>query len=575
MLLEILSHPIVAMIILLGVLVFVHEFGHYIIAKFCGVGVETFSIGFGPKLLSWKHNNTIYQIAAIPLGGYVKLAGTSAVEDVPEHYLGKEFCKASLLARASILIAGPLANLILAFVIHSGLAHYGIKHLPAVVGSVRNQSPALEAGLEPGDKIVEIAGQKIDKWSDMQRVISNSAHKQLEIKIKRNEQLLSLKITPNPTGRTNSWDLQKKGKGQIGIGLGEISSTITVLSPQSKAFSAGFRTADTVKEVQYRVFGKNEFKKVPTKTWGDLSKALQESLLKESVEMHFVIERKLEDKITSVLIKTFTKDLFSKRFYNQDYFSLKSLLRSDIGVVDSELTLDTVGESLQPYLKPKDVVVALNNIPINDIYDLSEFFMTNKKDSVEISFSRQGNLLSKTVPLKPIEQQEPEGKKIYYILDAQILPKRIFPDPLIERYDSVAGIVAYGINTTIEQSTMILQALSALVTGSLSVKSLGGPIMIAKVAGDSVRAGWEVFFNTMAVISVNLGIVNLFPIPVLDGGQLVLVFCEWIKRRPLSVSFVENFQKIGFVMLLCLVVLATYNDLSRFWSSILRGVVGN
>ena len=123
-----------------------------------------------------------------------------------------------------------------------------------------------------------------------------------------------------------------------------------------------------------------------------------------------------------------------------------------------------------------------------------------------------------------------------------------------------------------EKSTMIVNAIAGLISGNLPLKALGGPVFIAKVAGDAAQEGWLVFFSTMAMISINLGVMNLFPIPALDGGQLLIVIGEVIRRKPLSEIAIENIQKVGFVMILGLIVLATYNDLSRFWSSMLKSI---
>jgi regulator of sigma E protease len=125
-----------------------------------------------------------------------------------------------------------------------------------------------------------------------------------------------------------------------------------------------------------------------------------------------------------------------------------------------------------------------------------------------------------------------------------------------------------------QQTSMMVTSLWHIISGAVPAKALGGPIMIAKVAGDSARAGGLAFLASMAVISINLGLVNLFPIPVLDGGQLILLGAEALKRRPLEESTIENFQKLGFVIVMSLVILAMYNDLSRFWGSIVSSIVG-
>ena len=148
------------------------------------------------------------------------------------------------------------------------------------------------------------------------------------------------------------------------------------------------------------------------------------------------------------------------------------------------------------------------------------------------------------------------------------------PEPYIEKYDSFFSAASYGIKETAVNSGAIIGGIWGLITGTLPLKALGGPMLIAKVAGDAAEAGFQAFFTAMAIISINLGVLNLFPIPALDGGQLLLVGAEAVRRRPLNEAAIENFQKVGFVMIMALVVLATYNDLSRFWGAMLKQMSG-
>ena len=148
------------------------------------------------------------------------------------------------------------------------------------------------------------------------------------------------------------------------------------------------------------------------------------------------------------------------------------------------------------------------------------------------------------------------------------------PPSVIEKYDGLFAALGYGVRETADQSAQLLDNIGSLMVGDIPLKALGGPMLIAKVAGESARRGWQTFLGSMALISINLGLLNLFPIPVLDGGQLLLMGAEAVRRRPLRESAVENFQKVGFALILALVVLATYNDLSRFWKSMLESVVG-
>jgi regulator of sigma E protease len=197
-----------------------------------------------------------------------------------------------------------------------------------------------------------------------------------------------------------------------------------------------------------------------------------------------------------------------------------------------------------------------------------------KLPQVKLSFMRDYKEVSLTAPLKPLEVQAPEGLITLYVLDASMLGQTSLPEFETLREQNPLTAASLAVREAYDQTSLMVIGLWQIMTGAVPIKSLGGPIMIAKVAGDSAKAGWMTFLASMAVISINLGLVNLFPIPLLDGGQLVLLSFEAVKRSPLEEATVENFQKLGFVMVMSLVILALYNDLSRFWSSIVGSVIG-
>jgi len=205
---------------------------------------------------------------------------------------------------------------------------------------------------------------------------------------------------------------------------------------------------------------------------------------------------------------------------------------------------------------------------------LTEAYWESFEPTNTVTLVRDGQTITQEMNLKEFEAQTAAGKRVVYTLPATFLGESVSPDPFIEVYANPLTALAFGFEKTMAMSWMMVTTIGKLFIGDVPLQALGGPIMIAKVAGDSARDGWQTFVTTMALISVNLAIINLFPIPVLDGGQLVLIGAEAIRRRRLSDIAIENFQKVGFVMVLGLIVLATYNDLSRFWSAMLRGVMG-
>jgi regulator of sigma E protease len=267
-----------------------------------------------------------------------------------------------------------------------------------------------------------------------------------------------------------------------------------------------------------------------------------------------------------------------------------------LGLADAELTVADVTDGAVGRLHPGDVVTAWNGTPLRDVFSLREVLIANTKSEADLTVLRDmagpvkssdsaetgggkphaPNLavLTVKVPLKGIEAQRPDGTFTVYTPPILFWGQPAEPPPVIERYDNLVAALGFGLRQTGEQTRELVNNVVSLITGDIPLKALGGPMLIAKVAGDSARRGWQTFLGSLALISINLGILNLFPIPVLDGGQLVLMGAEAVRRRPLREAAVENFQKIGFAMILALVVLATYNDLSRFWKSMLESVVG-
>jgi regulator of sigma E protease len=245
-----------------------------------------------------------------------------------------------------------------------------------------------------------------------------------------------------------------------------------------------------------------------------------------------------------------------------------------IGIVDSQLTVAEATDTLAGTFQVGDRIVAWNGVPLRDVYQLREQLVNRNEPTAKVTVQRATGETTLDVKLKPIETQRPEGAVTVYTLPLMFWGQPEEPDPLVEKYDGLFAALGYGIRETGVQTGTLVAGLKALITGEVPLKALGGPMLIAKVAGDSARSGWQTFLMAMALISINLGLLNLLPIPVLDGGQLVLMGAEGVKRRPLRETAVENFQKVGFAMILALVVLATYNDLSRFWRSMLESVVG-
>lgn len=348
---------IVSVVILLGVLIFVHELGHFLLAKSLGVGVLKFSLGFGPKLIGRKVGETEYMISLVPLGGYVKLLGESDTDDVLPQDERRSFVKQHVLKKIAIVVAGPLFNFLFAILSFAVIFMVGVPSLTTDIGSIQPGSPAEVAGVRAGDNVQSIDGRNVGRWSDLAEIITTSGGKELTLKLKRDGTLQDVRVKP------------------------------------------------------------------------------------ESVKV--------------------------KNVFGEDVDSWK------IGVGASSNTF--------------------------------------------------------------IERQNP------------------------------IRAVWTGMEQTWAITELTLISIVKMVQGIVSPDSLGGPILIAQMAGAHVKKGIMNFVFFMALLSINLGVLNLFPIPVLDGGHLMFFLIELVTGKEVNIKWRERAQQVGFFILVMLMIFVFYNDIMRIF----------
>jgi regulator of sigma E protease len=425
-----------AFLFVLGVLVFVHELGHFLLARWNGVRVLTFSLGFGPKLLKVTRGGTEYCISAIPLGGYVKMAGETP--DDPRSGAGDEFLSKSKWQRFQILIAGPLMNLLLAvgvmtFVIWNGATEPAYEQRAPVVGRVLPGSPAEKAGIKPGDVIVSFAEKDVETWQGLLMRVVPRANREVPIVIRRDGQRQQFTIVP---------EAQTKYEiGDLGIAP-SIHPEIALVVPGSPAEEVGLRVKDVI--VSFN----------GTDTTG---------------------------------------------------YTLQQMI-GEIGKrAGQPVVLGIVRDG-----KPMDVRVT-----------------PRATDGV----GRLGVQLSpfETVTINP----------------------------------GFVQAIGMSVRQNWEWTSMIGEMLAGFFTAETSPRQLMGPLGIAEVAGGAASIGWAALFGTMAMVSLNLGLLNLLPIPILDGGHITILAIEGLARRDFSMRVKERMLMAGFAMLMLLMVTVIYNDLRR------------
>ncbi|RMD95971.1 MAG: RIP metalloprotease RseP, partial [Deltaproteobacteria bacterium] len=490
-------------IVLLGVLIFFHELGHFLVAKYYRVGVERFSIGFGPKLIGKRIGETEYIVAMLPLGGYVKMIGEDPFEEVEPVDIEKSFAHKPLFQRAMIVLAGPVANFLLAFVLYTFLYFVGLPNTLPVVGEIRPGTPAAEAGLQPGDRIVRIGETPIRWWDDIPKVVGRHPGEPLTFEIERGEERITKRITP----------VEREGApAMIGISPTLLLPVIGIPRQESPAWRAGLRTGDEITKIDGQ---RIEF----------------------FYEMARIIERSPGKTLTFTLrrqIRTTPPDLEAPPKYETLEVAVpvatvtdeRGLPRGTIGVESVELYVlgvDPEKPAALAGIAPNDKIVAVDGKAVHTFAEFSEIVQGSEGRPLRIRILRNGTPIEKEIqpitaairhgPLRTIEKtfvigvslQAPYGKKT---------EKERYRNPIVALWK---GVAKTGYDVALTAGTFV-----QLFRRQISIDTLGGPIVIAKISEESYKRGLVAYLLMMAFISVNLGVINLVPIPILDGGHLLL-----------------------------------------------------
>jgi len=542
---DMLSHPVVGMILLLGVLIVIHEAGHFLVGRFFGIGVEIFSIGMGGAIWRRTYKGTEFRVAWFPIGGFVKFAGMLKGEEIAPGVVGTPFYQASRLAKALVLLAGPGANLILAVLLYAGMGMYG-KELPApVIGMVEPHSPAEQAGLQSGDRVLRVGDAPVVTWMDLQTAIVASPKQTLLVEIERHGVHQTLSLTPGAIGGMDAAG-HSEPRGQAGVSPGFVDAVVTVV-PGSPAAKAGLSTGDRIQWIGDATHS--------VRSWNEVTRGLQQAMETHSHTLsigYIPAGKSAGEGQTGTLLLSEGQSL---------------------GLQDSQLTVGEMTSTARD-VRFGDRLMSLEGHPTADIFALYRFLQENRKKEVQAEVLRGEVFVHAMLHMEPIEIQGLEGPETVYRLPFSFLGAVVQADPILVQYRNPIRALGYGITETYQLAGTMLNGLAGLFTGSVPLRSLGGPLMIAKVAGDSIKAGWMTFLHVLAMVSVNLGILNLFPIPILDGGRLVVLGIETLRRRDLTEESLLLFQKIGLFLVLSLTVVALYNDVSRFWASMAKSLGG-
>jgi len=420
----------------LGVLVFVHELGHFLAAKRVGIRVLKFQLGFNPTILSVKRGDTEYGLGALPLGGYVKMAGDNPDEartGAPDEFLSK-----TKWERFQVLIMGPAMNLLLAVVVTGFVLYRGAdvplyEDQPPVVGVVTEGSPAAKADIKPGDRILTVADRNVDTWEQFFLAVAPHANQELSLAIQREGRELERKVTPTvPAGRS------RFEAGDIGV------------EPDSRPY-------------------------------------------------------------------------------------LRSVTAGDPGERSG--------------LRAGDLILAVDGVPMTSPKKFRETIASHPEHPMAVTIRRAG--VEQALTVTPGRHGE-----IGWLGVLPVDEFKTFKPGVIEA-------ARMSVARNVESAGLIFQTVWGLLTRQTSPKQLMGPVAIAQLSGESAQLGWVPLFSLMAMISLNLGLLNLLPIPILDGGHIFIMALEGLARRDFSARLKEKMLLAGFVVLMTLMVTVIYNDLAR------------
>lgn len=517
---------ILIFILFLGPLVFFHELGHFLFARLFGVRVEVFSLGFGPKLLKFKRGDTEYTVSLIPLGGYVKMFGDDplnkdavAPEDRPYTFNHK-----GKWARFWIVMGGPLANFLMAYVLFFFLLLGGEKVPEIRVGAVPETSVLYDMGFRVGDSLRKLNDKEILSPTD----IALEGNTRIEtMDVERNGELLTLNVGMSgdaffeefvnyPPILRKPYVLNKDGERFV---LGANSELDLSRSLDEIALARG--------ELSIQIYS--------------LPKVYEEeNLTLDQVEMVESFQVSMEK----------TDDLF-QQLYNLGFapvdLSVKSLQQGGAG--------DKAG------LLMNDIIVALNGSPVFSFEHLRSSLQETTTEEVELTLWREGEESQLSMAPQVTEYEGEQLRLIGVYSNAEFIPLKFIQT----ESKGLVGSLGLAVSRTWDVTVKTIEGFKKLFMGQVSLKTIGGPIAIGKVATDSFNTSLSYFFQLMALISINLGIINLLPIPVLDGGHILFIFLEIFNRGPLSRKKMEIAQQVGLSFLLVLMVGAIFNDIMRFF----------
>lgn len=546
---------VLAAVALVGILIFIHESGHFFLAKLFGVGVPVYSFGWGRRLIGFEFRGTDYRLSMWPVGGYVKMDGLDPFaddgdRDSPGHLMNKPVWQ-----RLLIHLAGPAANLALPVAVFTGLYMAGEPQVAAVIGQVTQDSPAGHAGLQAGDKVVAVGDTRVELWEDLLRGLDDvGPGQQATVTVERDGAQLSHTVTlPDPLRVID-------GIEEVGLHWGWQDTIVGVPEPDSPAGRAGLQTFDQIT----RVNG------VAVSTFKDLNRELAAAT--PPIELDYL---RADDKAW----EPGSVSLLANAGWQAAELPLEDPLASAWGLYPGSVFVHRVEEDSAADgagLKSGDRLVAVDGLPLTSWWDLVQSIgeaRVGEGDEatareLQIVLLREGRVIELGVTPTVVHDTDVTGRYRYRALlgvtkgGGSVAPYRA------RRYYEFTEAVPKAARDTWGIAGVIVERLGELFTGEAAVsESLGGPIQIFRDAGAAAKEGIFTWARMMALLSISVGIVNLVPVPVLDGGRILFDLIEGIRGRPLPLAIQERALQVGVLFIMGLFIMVSIFDVGRLLQS--------
>lgn len=541
-----------AAVFAIGTLVAVHEFGHFVVAKFFGVGVPVFSLGFGPTLLSYEFRGTEYRVAAFPLGGYVKMAGADPFGEVADDDFvepAEDFGKKPVWQRLLILLAGPVANLIFPVVLITVALMTGEPNRDTTLGQVVAGSVAARLGFQPGDRILAVDNHPVQLWRDLDMALAGAVSSDATVRYEREGVTGEVRI---PAGEVTLITAGAADTEALGFLWQEVSNHVAVPDEDSPAARAGIRTDDRIVAVDDQ----------PVGSWIQVARALSGT---GPAQVHVQRYVDATRSATDDLVVTMERGVYSAHA-NDPFAAAGGLV--PLTVVAGLVMPDSPAEAAG--LLSGDRVFSVDGAVVHDFMELMAL-ITEAVGPVADA-DTQPRVLDVVVIRDGQERALPIVPKMY--ADMKVVSQ--VWRPIIGTSQRPFAVqtggttyVRYGfpqaLRSSVDQTALsvrqTLHALVNLITYELPPeKGVGGVVAMSEMAAKAASMGIFPYLRFIGMLSINLGVFNLLPVPVLDGGQIAIFSLEALRGRPVSTILRERLQMVGVLILVAVMIFATVND---------------